>query len=112
LWKAKNRKRELKRKDFDVLTHLQKLSEKGTPEETCCPFSYHSSSSSGLQLFSSTRTNASSFPSLFSSLLFSSLLFSSLLFARHPDAEKKPFKNHGKGNDEELYETHIVHGDS
>jgi hypothetical protein len=101
------RKRELKRKDFDVLTHLQKLSEKGTPEETCCPFSYHSSSSSGLQLFSSTRTNASSFPSL-----FSSLLFSSLLFARLPDAEKKPFKNHGKGNDEELYETHIVHGDS
>ena len=65
-------KKESSRKDFDVLTHLQKLSEKGTPEETCCPFSYHSSSSSGLQLFSSTRTNASSFRSLFSSLLFSS----------------------------------------
>ena len=62
-----------------------------------------------LQLFSSTRTNASSFPSL-----FSSLLSSSLLFARLPDAEKEPFKNHGtsKGNDEELYETYFVHGDS
>jgi hypothetical protein len=65
-----------------------------------------------LPLFFFFRSSALLFHENKRVLVFLSLLFSSLLFARLPDAEKKPFKNHGKGNDEELYETHIVHGDS
>ena len=108
-------KRELEKKiccfdSFQKFSHLQKLSEKNHNRERhtrgdllsfLLPLFFFFFFRSSLPREQTRRR----FP-------LSSLLFSSLLFARLPDAEKKPFKNHGKGNDEELHETHIVHGDS